>query len=234
MRDVLCDPIWQSLGTIVGIIALAVSVTIGIITISLSRRRKALSYEVLAMTRLVTLDKDIRERVEILFDGQLVKDVKLALIRLTNSGDLPIRATDFEHPVTLSFNEEARILTAAATETNPQDLNVSLDVEPAKVTIRPSLLNPNDSVTVKILATEVSDSFSVSGRIVGVDAIRKQKPEVNRLTALMSLCLITFNLICLAVATAIVPKGFKFFTLFFVVMAIASILYSYKWMRKGK
>ena len=234
MGDVLSDPIWQSLGVIVGIIAVAVSVTIGVITISLSRRRKALSYEILAMAPLVTLDRDIRERVQILFDGQLVHDVKLALIRLTNSGNIPIKTGDFERAVTLSFNPEAKILTAAATETSPQDLDISLHVEPAKVTVKSGLLNPRDSITVKILATDVRDSFSVSGRIVGIGTIKKQKPEGSRLAALMSFILVSFNLMCAIVATLVAPKGLKYFIFFFVITAMASVIYSYKWMRRAK
>jgi hypothetical protein len=76
--DFLRDPIWQFIGVIVGFITI-------IVTIVLSQRqqnRKEISYQVISDAFIISIDKEVKDRVKILFDDRPVKDMSLLILRL--------------------------------------------------------------------------------------------------------------------------------------------------------
>ena len=52
-------------------------------------------------------------------------------------------------------------------EKKPDDLQVSTWVEDNKVILQECLLNQDDSITLRILATKIESDIKVEGRIVG-------------------------------------------------------------------
>ena len=85
--DVLRDPIWQFIGAIIGFVAIIVPI---VVYVFLQRRKKGLSYEIIASTPLISLQQAIKDRVVILYDGIKIETMHLLLLRVFNSGTVPI------------------------------------------------------------------------------------------------------------------------------------------------
>jgi hypothetical protein len=81
--------------TILAILALSITILFFLI----GRRRKRLSYT-LSDTRVLGVHESVNpSRVEILFDGSPVTEVRLVIITITNTGNETIGQVDFERPL---------------------------------------------------------------------------------------------------------------------------------------
>src|ERR1043165_4667724 len=85
------------------------------------RNRKRLSYDIRSAVLLVSAEEEIRDKVEIRFEGQPVKNVHLVVIKIINDGYVPIKKDDFEQPIRIIFRE-AKILTAEKVKLYPDNL----------------------------------------------------------------------------------------------------------------
>lgn len=169
MPPILRDPVWQFVAVILGFTGIVTAVVLYV----MQRRRKNLSYEIISRTPLLSAREELAGRFQILFEGKRVKEVQMVVVRITNSGNVPITTTDYERPVSLDLGDKAEVLGADVTDTKPDGLEVSIGVkERRRVVLNPSLLNPNDSITLKLLVSAYQGSLTVSGRIVGVRQIR--------------------------------------------------------------
>lgn len=169
MPEILRDPVWQFIGATFAFAA----VVVAIFLYWMQRQRKALSYEIISRTPLLSMEEEVQGKLQILFDDKLVQGVHLVAVRIINSGNVPIVSADYERPVNLSFGENTQILTAEVSETNPEILRATAAIEDTKVVLAPVLLNSEDSITLKILVSQFDGQISVDGRIVGVKGIRK-------------------------------------------------------------
>jgi hypothetical protein len=148
---------------------LAICVTIGLFLAG--RRRKRLSY-LLLDTRVLGVHEAVNpSRVQILFDGAAVTEVRLLIITVNNSGNEPIRVDDFERPLRFSWPEPARILTAEVAEVSPESLQPTINAGVNEIVVDPLLLNPGDWLRIKILINQVT-KISVDARVVGVKGIK--------------------------------------------------------------
>jgi hypothetical protein len=177
MSDVLRDPIWQFIGAVLA----ALAVFISVIVYLKQRRRKSLSYAILTNTSLLKWEAlAIKERLQLTYDGKAVQQASLIIVKIINSGSLPIISSDYELPVSLGFGK-AKILSAEIAEVHPRSLNVSISVEGdtsgEKVVISPTLLNSGDWIALKILVAGFEYEIVVDGRIVGVNEIRKSEKQ---------------------------------------------------------
>lgn len=153
------------------------------------RRKKALSYEILSQTPLLSVKEEVKGKVEILFDKKPVQQVHLVEIRLVNSGNVPIKAEEFERPINLSFGEEAQIFTAEVAETTPKSLRAKVVIEKKIVVLQPTLLNEGDSIKLKMLVAKFA-KVNLDGRIVGVKEISEFIEKKTRYMALTIMGLI--------------------------------------------
>jgi hypothetical protein len=171
MPELLRDPMWQFIGVVLALAAICVSVVLYL----LQRRRKALVYEFLSRTPLLSMKEEVEGKLQILFDGEPVSDVHLVVVKIVNSGNVPITAHDYERPLALSVGAKAKILTAEVSETVPESLQALATIGPDRtdVVLTPVLLNGGDSATIKMLVSQFSGGIRVDGRIVGVKDIKR-------------------------------------------------------------
>jgi hypothetical protein len=139
---------------------------VAIITFLKQRQRKELSYETISSTSL--LREEVGGKLKILYDDKIVEKVYLIVVRIANSGNAPIRSDEYERPISLCFGENAQVLTAEVSETNPKSLQPTLTIENTQVVLKPILLNSGDSITIKALVSQYGGQLSVDARIVGV------------------------------------------------------------------
>jgi hypothetical protein len=165
LATILRDPMVR---TILATVAICVTVTLFLA----GRRRKRLSYS-LSDTRVLGIHEGVNpSRVQILFDGEPVKEVHLVTITINNLGNEPVRADDFERPMRFSWPEPARILTAEVMEVSPETLQPRIKAGPGEIALDPLLLNPGDWLRMRALINQAGKLF-VDARVVGVRRINK-------------------------------------------------------------
>lgn len=170
MSDILRDPLWQFIGA-----AIAFAAVVATIAIFISqRRRKQLSYEVISSTPLLSMREELEGKVSILFGDTPVQRVHLLIIRFENSGNVPIPASDYERPLSISLGADARILSAEITDVTPASLSVDFSQAENGVVFQPVLLNPKDAFAIKILVSDVAKEIHADSRILGVHEIRRE------------------------------------------------------------
>jgi hypothetical protein len=184
---------------ILGIIATVAAV---VYQIKKTRRSKSLSYFVRSKTKLLTLHDENVGKLEIVFDGQPVLDAHIFVIEIRNTGNIPIISSDFEKPIEIVFAKKAEILSVAIVERVPENLVLTFSFSEGSTQINPTLLNPNESFTLKFLLRDNSNDPEVSARIVGISEIRKTEFRSDEERARIRGLLIA-NLVLLAMAGAL-------------------------------
>jgi len=135
------------------------------------RTIKEISYQVISDTPIISIGDELKGRMALLVDGREVKEAWLLVVKIWNSGNVPIKRNDLDVPITLNV-EGRTVIDAEIQETQPNDLispeyfHSFLIVEPFAIKLGSVLLNPKDSVSLKVLLTGPSHRIYVSGRIV--------------------------------------------------------------------
>jgi len=166
MSELLNNPtFWQ-------IVSLFAVLTIGAITIYQQFSKKSLAYIVLSEIPLLSINKAIKSKLEIYFDGTPIKDVYLVVLKIINNGRLPISSKDYEEPLSFNFGQNANILEADIVDKSPPILKpkFSYRTPPNKISFEPFLLNKKDFITIKLIIDQY-DRIISEGRIVGVPDI---------------------------------------------------------------
>jgi hypothetical protein len=158
-----------------GWVSVVVAIVIALIGWYIQRRRKALSYEVVAKYPLVFVS-DSDKGVEISYDGMVVVNPTILILRVRNSGNEPIRAGDFERRIQFSFGDASEIISASATDVSPSSLEVQLDVSERSVAVAPLLLNAGDAFSIKILL-ENHSTLQTSVRVAGVKEFIERRED---------------------------------------------------------
>jgi hypothetical protein len=174
MPQILRDPIWQFVGALVTCTCGAITILLPILLFILQRRKKSISYEILADTALIAVgDEIIRGKLRILFEEKPVQKVSLVLFRISNAGNLPIVPSDFEKPLSFHFGKESRILSTEVTAVKPKALKPQLRVQQSQIVIEPLLLNGGDSITIKAIVDQHTGWLDADARITGVSKIEE-------------------------------------------------------------
>lgn len=168
MSEILRDPMWQ----FIGVIATVVIAAISILLIVRNQMRKSFGFQVVTCAPVLSFKEEIREKLQVLYDGRPIKQAQLCVVRFINSGNVSILPNDYTTRLSLTFGKKAQVLTSEIIEQNPPNLGMQISVDSKKVLMSPSMLNRGDSFTVRSVVTDYED-VSVDGRIVGVEEIKK-------------------------------------------------------------
>jgi hypothetical protein len=171
MIRIFKDPVWQFVGVIVGIAAIAVAFWL----YYKGRPVKKLRIEILSNSPIVSLTPDIPKELQILYRGKPVQTLSLILLKLANTGTEPIRESDYSEPIRVSVSQNAEIGQVMVQETRPDGIRLAPtiiannQVQMAKV-----LLNPGDQAVLKILVLNNDKTLNVDARIAGVRDLELQ------------------------------------------------------------
>lgn len=225
---VLIDPTAQFIiGTILALLAILVPIYLVL------RQRKALSYEVISFSSIIS--EYAKDKLIILYNAIPVENVRLLVIRLVNSGNIPITPTDYERSVRLAFAEGSQVLTAEVVATIPANLLPKISPHDSRVEIESLLLNSGDSIVMNILIAGTDGSFEFDGRIAGVKKINRVVEGGPRfiITYLSGIALTIFGLIFLVQALTrpgSTPQDVALYNLLiamgYVLMLIGLLVYS--------
>lgn len=177
MQEILRDQIWQFIGACFSIIAIFVTVYFFI----LQKKKKTLSYCILTNTRLLTVDEAIKGELKIIYDGVVIQDVVLLVVKIFNSGNVPIISPDFEESLSFDFGQKTRILSVEIVDATPSILSPVLTINnQSELIIHPMLLNEKDGFSIKLLLTEYENCVTPKARIIGVKNINEIKKTKNK------------------------------------------------------
>src|SRR5579859_3323074 len=134
-------------------------------------RRKALTYRVVSDTSITEMNKGQGKGIVISFTGEQPKDLRLVVLTIRNSGNIPITPKDYEEPIQISFRGgevlESRLLQRGETEA-AQTLNKTA---PDSVILPPLLLKPKDLITVTTILTGFSGAINIATRLANSEFI---------------------------------------------------------------
>ncbi|MCT4477072.1 hypothetical protein N0U24_07835 [Peribacillus frigoritolerans] len=164
------------------IILTASSIGVSIILWRKGQSRKALSYDIFSSTSLFKKHDELGKKLKIFFDDREIKEnVLLVLLRIVNTGNVPIEEDDFKKDITIETNN-SKILIAEVKETTPKNLYVDIrNDRTGYAAISPLLLNSKEEIIIKLLIKASDkipfskDELIVASRIVGVSEITKVK-----------------------------------------------------------
>ncbi|HJT56287.1 MAG TPA: hypothetical protein VJ761_07330 [Ktedonobacteraceae bacterium] len=146
------------------------------------RRRKVLNYAITS-DKPVSVQESKGTTTALPGDESSHKAYRIVL-KLWNSGNVPVLPSDFVTPIELNFGETTQVLEAKILETEPNNIliatpNVSqpiLKLDGGSVILGPVLLEKKSSITLEVLLNKFSDSLNVYARIAGV-------PQINQSSA---------------------------------------------------
>ncbi len=172
--------IWKEYSDyIVGIPAVIIGALVAIWIYKRQSQKKKLSYIILANEEILKYSTDIKDKIEVKYEGKIVDKLFLTVIRITNNGNVPILKNDFEGNIYIDFGEEANPISAEISNKMPINIDVKLERVNSKIEITPCLLNPNDHFNVKILSDEIIGKPLIYSRIAGVNEITETQIETS-------------------------------------------------------
>lgn len=209
-NDLIAKTNWSFFEVIVGSVGIIISVLVAYHIFFRERRRKSLSYQILTETQLISVHKEAKERISILFDGKPAKDVSLLIFKLINDGNISISSSDFEVPLTFNFKETVEIISAEVTETSEKSLKPKISFLKNKINLEPTLLNTKDNFLIKVLINNYEKPFEIEARIIGVKQI-KEYEEVSSVFLLIPVLFFLMGLSGLSVVLFIEGARFEDF-----------------------
>jgi len=156
-----------------GWVSILVAIVIAIVGWYFQRKRKGLSYQVVSKYPLVFVTESDR-RVEVIYDGQVVIEPTILILRVRNSGNEPIRLEDFDRRIQFFFGEGSEIISASAMDVTPAALDVQIEVHERSVAVEPLLLNAGDAFSIRILL-ENHSTMLASARVAGVKDFKETR-----------------------------------------------------------
>lgn len=167
LPEMFRDPIWNFIAVVVGIVAILLT----LLATFIQRQKKALSYEVLSVTPLLNISEKAESKLQVFYEGKIVLQPHLAVLKIQNSGNTSIIEADYAEPVEISFDQGLQLVAAEVINVDPVNLKPSIDVSNNKITLSPLLLNKGDCLEIKAITDKPFKVINVTGRIIGVKRI---------------------------------------------------------------
>jgi phosphate transport system substrate-binding protein len=159
------------------IFSIAVALVVGIVSAivaiwiyHLQRKQKEITYQVISDAPVASVNEEVKDRVEIRFDGSPVKDLSILVLKVWNSGNTAIRAEDYFEPIKFDFKGRT-VVSSDVLETEPialidQDaIKTFLTQGNESIKLPKFPLNQKDAISLKILLTGTRGEISKEGRI---------------------------------------------------------------------
>jgi hypothetical protein len=155
--------------TFVGACGALGAVIVPIVIYLKQKNIKGLVRDVISNTSLLSIDKEVKGKIQVLYNGKPVDDVRQVVLKLWNYRQATIEPKDYVLPIVFDFGDKAEILDTPFIDTIPPDLKKEVDLTASSntLTLKPVLLHGKDSVTIKVILTKF-DKLEVSARINGV------------------------------------------------------------------
>jgi hypothetical protein len=230
--EFLSNPLWQFIiNATIAILAIIIPVLI----YRKKQNQRGITYQVISNTSILNFKEDIKGRVQVLFDNKPVGDVRLVILKIWNSGNIPILPNEHIDPLKFDFGKNVEILDTDVLETVPGDIKenakASLKPNAGGFILEPLLLNSNDSITLNVLVAQplLTEDIRVNARIVGVNQIIKLNGKATVRLTRFRIALYSSYLIFLATVIFVLFSRYEnnFFAklLMLLILVAAGLIY---------
>jgi hypothetical protein len=127
LTNLLSESTWQFIGIVSSFIISTITILIAIWPSQ--RRRKEISYRVISDVPILNTPGAFKDRINILFDGEPIRDASLLLLEVKNSGNVLVESRDFDPPIRFSFGERT-LVSGDIADTQPKGL-----IDPQEVNV---------------------------------------------------------------------------------------------------
>ena len=163
---------------------------------------KSLSIKLATTIPLQPKEQDTIAGIEISVDGARLEHPHLVVFEIRNDGSKPIPAADFESPVHIQLVSETSVARANVSGKVPKDIEATLLNERQGMTLKPTLLNPGDTISITAITSGAPPIFESKARVIGISNVvledgTSKKPNRIKLTLLLFgsiLSLVSFSL----------------------------------------
>ncbi len=196
------------------------------------QRKKILTYFIITKIQVISVSRGFQEKIKVLYNDEPINNVFLFEVMVINSGIIPIRPSDYIEPICLSFNQNAKVISAEVSEQSEGSLGIDINTENpshSTILITNKLLNPKDFFVVKAVVGESDGEFSIKARIAGLKKI-KQYPlyKYAKLIffAFFLLALLVFGIIIVFPKLSTDDKFVLFIIWFFLLIILSNLVYN--------
>ncbi len=159
---------WKYLLTIIAAIA---GVLVPVLIWRADLSSKAVAVRIASQTQLQPKSAAPLTTLHVTVGGVPLKDPYLTVFTITNSGDRPIQATDFEGPIQILGTGATKLALLQAGESKPDGIVAEAVLSDGVAALKPLLLNPGDELSIAIVTSDGLPTFFTRGRIAGVKEI---------------------------------------------------------------
>jgi hypothetical protein len=238
----------------IGLLAVLAATLIPIYIYRRQKNRKEIMYQVISDAPIASINEEVKDRVKILFDSNPVTDMNLLVLKAWNSGSVAVKRDDFDEPITFVFGGRkvvsSDILSADPTNLiDLKDIKSYLILGEESVGLQKFLLNPKETITIKVLLTGPAGRVIGRARIVDgkisefnpknqlIIVFGKSQPGV--IFAIVAVIILIVSLLFSAFlpsspSTGTLSSGLSYFLVFAIVLSITSgFLSIYEFIKAG-
>ena len=205
--EFLRDGVWQSVGAVLALVGLAVALYI----YRGQAKYKEVSTGTISSRSVVEVDGEIAEQLEVTYSGKKVNSAGMSVLVLRCTGNLPILATDFIKPISVTFPDGTQVLSALVYREWPKNLEAKLETAASEVYIAPLLLNPLDALELQILTSPSGSQPTVTLSAIDVPKLERLEFIGSSTSATISRYIPYVMCFLLAPILASMPIVFKAF-----------------------
>lgn len=172
METLLGSPVT---GIVLTLVSMILPLIVSVVIFLYQRTRKELSYSIVE-TPVLRMHDDVKEQLAISFNGKEVRDPRLVLITLRNSGNVPILPADYVDPLTFHLGDRAEVLSASILEANPPHIlkRIPFKTQEKVLILEPFLFNSKYGFTIQALVSNY-EGVSPTYLIAGIHALKMLK-----------------------------------------------------------
>lgn len=129
---------------------------------------KELDVKVLSKSALQIPTNSAASDLKLMLGGKELTNSYLSILLISNQGKSPIRSSDFDTPLEIRIGKQQSIVRAVVTNRSPKEVQAKLDTDNQTIHLEPTLLNPQDSITIEILSVGGLPRYDYSSRVIGM------------------------------------------------------------------
>lgn len=144
--------------------------------------------------------------MQILVNGTKIEAPYIYSLLLINTGSKPIPTGNFETPLQIRTMNDAKLITAQITGSEPADIPVKLSIDENQVKISPFLSNPKDQIAITLVSSGPLE-LTTQARIAGVRDVIFEDTSQNKSHPLGAFFFAALAVPCMALYLFFLPTS---------------------------
>ena len=209
------------------------AVIVPIVLYTIGKRKKKLICKLFPSLSLVDVRTEVKDRIKIYYDDNLVENLSMTKVKIKNNGNLPIRKEHVVKPLEFNFGENLSVIDYRVINTEPKGITVNLELNNENNLIRCpfDLLNPSDEFTLQFVCLGESEELpNITARIegikqIGVETLSVSEEKFERMKRL-GIVYIAGGFFMFIIAFALYPiHDDVYLTIIYSVMGIITVIF---------